>query len=106
MPKEKKTKSFTLRCPNLTALQTLKTPINAQLDADLDDVFHCGYILGITVVSPRSSKGIQEVWSSILKGKNIMLWCDGLHKEHQSGAKKWSNKSMQEESDDDDEIGR
>ena len=74
-----------------------------QLGADLIE-FDIGYIQGNTVVSLRSSKDIQEVWSSVLKGENITLWCDGLCKEGQSGAgtKKWPNKSVQEESDDDD----
>ena len=47
------------------------------------------------------------MWSSVLKGKNITLWCDGLRKEGQSGAaaKKRPNKSVQEESDDDEDSG-
>ena len=97
-----------MRDLNSSVLQTctqLKTLIKAQLDADLVDEFDIGYIQGNTVVSLRSSKDIQEIWSSILKGENITLWCDGLRKEGRSGSKKRSNKSTQEESDDDEDSG-
>ena len=58
-------------------------------------------------MSLRSSRDIQEVWSSVLKGENITRRCDGLRKEGQSGAAtmKRPNKSVQEESDDDEDSG-
>ena len=108
--KKDKGKTFTLRDLNPSTLQTctqLKTLIKVQLGADLIDEFDIGYIQGNTIVSLRSSRDIQEVWSSVLKGENITLWCDGLRKEGQSGAatKKRPNKSVQEESDDDEDSG-
>ena len=108
--KKDKGKTFTLRDLNPLTLRTctqLKALIKAQLGADLIEEFDIGYIQGNTVVSLRSSRDIQKVWSSVLKGENITLWCDGLLKESQSGtaAKKRPNKSAQEESEDDEDSG-
>ena len=74
-----------------------------QLNADLVDEFDIGYIQSNMVVSLRSSRDIQEIWSNILNSESITLWCDGLRKEDWSGAKKRPNKSVQEESDDDED---
>ena len=103
-------KTFTLRDLNPSASQTctqLKTLIKAQLDADLVDEFDIGYIQSNTVVSIRSSRDIYEVWSSVSNGENITLWCDSLRREGWpcSGAKKRSNKSVQEEPDDNEDSG-
>ena len=40
--------------------------------------FDVGYLQGSTVVNIRSSKDLNEVWKDIRRGKNIVLWCDGL----------------------------
>ena len=75
------------------------------MDADIVDEFDIGYIQNNTVVSLRSP--VQEVWSSIVKGDNVTLWCDGLHgKESPRGksTKKRSNKSVVDDCDDDEDI--
>ena len=103
-------KAFTLRDLNTSALQTctqLKILIKAQLDADIVDEFDIGYIQNNTVVSLRSPQDVQEVWSSIVKGDNVTLWCDGLRgKEspHGKSTKKRSNKSAVDDCDDDEDM--
>ena len=42
--------------------------------------FDIGYLQGSNTITLRNKEDIVEVWANIKKGKNIMLWCDGLKK--------------------------
>ena len=50
----------------------------------MDKEFDIGYQVGAVVVSIRNSDDLQELWSVIQKGSNIILWCNGLKKVAQS----------------------
>ena len=54
--------------------------------------FDVGYLQGSTVVNIRSSKELDEVWKDIRRGKNVVLWCDGL-KEITSKTRKWKQRA-------------
>ena len=58
---------------------------SAQLSAEvIDDYFVVGYQLGNVTVSIRSTDDLSELWSSVITGKNVILWCDGLRRPIQS----------------------
>ena len=40
--------------------------------------FDVGYIQGSSAVSIRSNEDLAEIWDQLQKGKNIVLWCDGM----------------------------
>ena len=40
--------------------------------------FDVGYLQNTTVVSNRKEEDLAEIWTSLCKGKNTMLWSDGL----------------------------
>ena len=64
----------------MSKLEDLKSPIKAQLSDNLVDRFNVGYVQN-KVVSLRSKEDIRDLMGSVQKGDNILLWCDGLHKE-------------------------
>lgn len=42
--------------------------------------FDVGFVhTGNTIVSIRNSQDLTDIWSDIIKGKNHILWCDGLN---------------------------
>ena len=61
----------------------------------MDNDFDVGYQQGNVTVSIRSADDLSELWSSIIAGKNVILWCDGLRRPIQS------KRSIGEYSDDD-----
>ena len=40
--------------------------------------FDVGYLNGASVVSIRNEDDLAEIWSSLLKGDKVTLWCNGL----------------------------
>ena len=79
---KKKSKTFTLRNIDVAAVGTcsrLKSLIRAQLREDITtSEFDVGYVSGTNIVSIRSGEDLMEIWSCLLKGEKIVLWCDGL----------------------------
>ena len=75
-------KTFTLRNIDLSKVDTcsqLRALIREQLRADIiQGSFDVGYLQNTTVVSIRNEEDLAEIWTSLCKGKSIMLWCDGL----------------------------
>ena len=96
---KKDSKTFTLRNISSSTVSTccaLKTLIGAQLSAEvMDNDFDVGYQQGNVIVSIRSADDLSQLWSSIIAGKNVILWCDGLRRPIQS------KRSIGEYSDDD-----
>lgn len=77
----KESKTFSLRNVDssvITSCVSLKALIKAQLKDDIGKEFDIGYQHNNSVVNIRNSDDLLEVWSNILQGKNISLWCDGL----------------------------
>ena len=79
---KKKSKTFTLRnisAASLSTCATLKFLIRAQLQEDIiSSDFDVGYVNGTNIVSLRSGDDLAEIWSRLLKGDKLVLWCDGL----------------------------
>ena len=75
-------KTFTLRNIDSSKVDTcsqLRALIREQLRADIiQGSFDVGYLQNTTVVSIRNEEDLAEIWTSLCKGKSIMLWCDGL----------------------------
>ena len=74
-------KTFTLHNVDTISVKTqekLKLLIRTQLQNDMLEDFDVGYLQGSTVVNIRSSEDLDEVWNDIRRGKNVVLWCDGL----------------------------
>ena len=75
-------KMFTLRNLDqrkVLSIEHLKEVIRAQLKKDvITSDFDVGYISGSNMVSIRTQADLSEVWSEIISGKNLILWCDGL----------------------------
>ena len=75
-------KMFTLRNLDqrkVLSIEHLKEVIGAQLKKDvIASDFDVGYISGSNMVSIRTQADLSEVWSEIISGKNLILWCDGL----------------------------
>ena len=81
--KAKDTKMFTLRNLNpgsIVSSKDLMEVIRAQLSDDMiEDAFDVGFIKNTnTAVSIRSKQDLAEIWDQLQKGKNIVLWCDGM----------------------------
>ena len=75
-------KTFTIRNINPSVIKTclsLKSLIKAQLGEDILKDFDIGYLHGNSVVNVRNSDDLQEVWSNVLKGTKVTLWCNGLN---------------------------
>ena len=71
-----------MRNINVTEVNTcvrLKSLIKAQFHQDiaLSD-FDVGYVVGANFISIRTEEDLGEILSNLLKGENIVLWCDGL----------------------------
>lgn len=79
---KKSAKTFTLRNINVSDVDTcslLKSLIRAQLREDISAYdFDVGYLNGASVVSIRNEDDLAEIWSSLLKGDKVTLWCNGL----------------------------
>ena len=74
-------KTFTLRNVDTISVNTqekLKLLIRTQLQNDMSGNFDVRYLQGSTIVNIRSSEDLDEVWNDIRRGKNVVLWCDGL----------------------------
>lgn len=75
-------KMFTLRNLNPTvalSCDQLKNTIRAQLKKEIIvGDFDVGYVNGSNMVSVRTQADVAEVWSEVLAGKKVVLWCDGL----------------------------
>jgi len=75
-------KMFTLRNVDSSLINTcsqLKALIRDQLRSDITEGnFDIGYLQSNTVISIRSKEDLAEIWSSLRKGTNVTLWCDGL----------------------------
>lgn len=105
--KPKESKMFTLRNldPNrIVSCKDLMREIQVQLSEDMTgSTFDVGFIQGNSAVSIRSNKDLVEIWDLVQKGKNIVLWCDGivLAKENRKENRK---RSARVDSDDDSEI--
>ena len=114
--KEKKDsgKIFTLRNINpvsVSKVEDLKSLIKAQLGNDLVDRFDIGHVQNNKVISLRSKEDIADLMSSVQKGENILLWCDGLRKEPekknlQKRGKSKSSTINDSDSDDEDPPGK
>ena len=99
---KKELKTFSIRNIDVSVVNTcdaLKTLIKAQLGKELLSEFDVGYYQGSTAVSVRTSDDLCELWSSILKGTKVDLWCDGLRK--LNAAKR---KQPGEDSDEDEQV--
>ena len=76
-------KTFYLRSIDPSAVKScaaLKTLIRAQLCGEVEEEFDVGYQQNNVVVNIRSSDDLIELWSNVMKGTNVILWCDGLKK--------------------------
>ena len=79
--KESHSKVFHLR--NINAKEvlfsgSLRSLIRSQLQDDIiSEHFDVGFMNGNNCVSIRSQEDLEEVWSNIQKGVNVVLWCDG-----------------------------
>ena len=82
----------------------LKTLIRAQLQDDIQRTgdFDVGYLQNSTVVSLRSPEDIQEIWSSMIKGTKVTLWCDGLRSRAVTGTKSRKRRPKDDSSDESD----
>lgn len=81
-------------------MHKLERIIRDQLfDEISQSTFDIGYIQGSHTVTVRGKEDLLEVWSSLKKGGNIILWCDGLKRLTKKGA--MSNDSSE---DDDEEV--
>ena len=81
-------KMFTLRnidCGKVTTREHLQNVIKFQLQADIAGEFDVGFVSGTSVISIRNAADISELWSEILKGNKIVLWCDGLKLDSSDG---------------------
>ena len=79
---KKESKTFTIRNINPSVVKTcvsLKSLIRAQLGEEILKEFDVGYLHGNSVVNVRNPDDLQEVWSNILKGTKVILWCNGLN---------------------------
>jgi hypothetical protein len=79
---KKEAKTFTIRNINSSVVkicETLKSLIKAQLGEEVVKDFDIGYQHGTAIVNMRTSDDLQEVWSNILKGTRVVLWCNGLN---------------------------
>ena len=104
---KKESKIFTLRnidAAATTSLSTLEGMIKKQISEEVCQVdsFNVGYMQGTSLVTFRSKEDIQEVWVGIKKGKNIMLWCDGL--KQKSTVASDSDKIILQSSEEDDDL--
>ena len=63
-----------------------------------------GYLQNNTVVSIRNEEDLSEIWTSLQKGANIMLWCDGL-KQSESKSTSGRKRRRQPSPDSDGESG-
>lgn len=101
--KPKESKMFTLRNldPNrIVSCKDLMREIQVQLSEDMTgSSFDVGFIQGNSAVSIRSNENLVEIWDLVQKGKNIVLWCDGIVL-----AKENRKRSARVDSDDDSEI--
>ena len=91
-------KMFTIRnidCGQITTCKHLKHVIKIQLQSDIAGEFDVGYVSGNSVISIWNTADVSELWSEILKGNKIVLWCDGLKLDSSDGdsasAKKWKS---------------
>ena len=66
----------------------------------MEEEFDVGYQQNNVVVNIRSADDLNELWSSVMKGTNVVLWCDGLKKIDSAPR---SKRRRAQCSDDDDE---
>ena len=99
----KRSKTFTLRNISVSEIYTcslLKELIRAQLREDITTSgFDVGFLNGSNVVSIRNKDDLADIWSNLLRGERIILWCDGL-----AGSQKC--KSAESDSDDSNIISK
>ena len=57
----------------------MKFLIKAQLKDDITEQdFDVGYVQGSSAVIIRSRVDLEELWDTLRKGANTMLWCNGM----------------------------
>ena len=99
---------FSLRHINSSSINTcsqLRALIREQLQTDvIQGSFDVGYLQNNTVVSIRNEEDLSEIWTSLQKGANIMLWCDGL-KQSESESTSGRKRHRQPSPDSDGESG-
>ena len=80
--KGKDFKVFTLRDINpkkIASCKDLIDLIRTQINDDVTSTsFEVGFMQNNSAVTIRSSEDLSDIWSQMLKGKSIMLWCDGM----------------------------
>ena len=86
----------------MSTVHKLERVIRDQLFDEISrSSYDIGYIQGSHTVTIRNKEDLIEVWSSIKKGSNIILWCDGLKKKSAGQSKKAAISS--DSSDNDEE---
>ena len=78
---KKDSKVFTLRnirTDDVTSCKDLVSIIKSQLQHDVIKDFDVGFVENSSSVSIRSNEDLRDVWDQIKRGKNTMLWCDGM----------------------------
>ena len=80
--KSTSSKTFVLRGINVATVTTcshLKALIRKQVGGEIvEDDFDVGYLQGSNAIVMRNEEDIHELFSSLLKGSNTIIWCDGL----------------------------
>lgn len=75
-------KMFTIRNINTDEVHfvdKLQKEVRNQLtEEESQNKFDAGYLQGTDFVTVRNAEDLAEVWTSIKKGTNVILWCDGL----------------------------
>ena len=60
--------------------------------------FDVGYLQGSNAIIMRNVEDIRKLWSTLQKGSNMVVWCDGLAMQQSKAARKWQ--SLDSDSDD------
>ena len=62
--------------PRSESIDGLKDVIKNQLKDEVCSNFDVGCMQGSSPVCLRTKKDLSEIWRTILKGNNMILWCD------------------------------